>query len=88
MFIIIIYIFKLKSLKKVLKDFKVLNVFNKRWKYLIMNFIIKLLKSKNLNENSITNIIIIINKLLKQIHHEFINEIIILNIVEVFYHLI
>jgi len=88
LFIIIIYIFKLKSLKKVLKDFKVLNVFNKRWKYLIMNFIIKLLKSKNLNENSITNIIIIINKLLKQIHHEFINEIIILNIVEVFYHLI
>ncbi len=88
MFIIIIYIFKLKSLKKVLKDFKVLNVFNKRWKYLIMNFIIKLLKSKNLNENSITNIIIIINKLLKQIHHEFINEIIILNIVEVFYRLI
>ena len=53
-----------------------------------MNFIIKLLKSKNLNENSITNIIIIINKLLKQIHHEFINEIIILNIVEVFYRLI
>jgi len=88
LFIIIIYIFKLKSLKKVLKDFKVLNVFNKRWKYLIMNFIIKLLKSKNLNENSITNIIIIINKLLKQIHHEFINEIIILNIVEVFYRLI
>jgi len=40
-----------------------------------MNFIMKLSESKNLNENSIINIMIVVNKLFKQVHYEFMNEI-------------
>ncbi len=68
--------------QRVLKSF---DVFNCCWKDIVMNFIMTVFESKNLNENSIINIMIIMNRLFKQVHYEFINEVTALNTAQVFY---
>ncbi len=50
-----------------------------------MNFMVKLLENKDLNKNLIINIIIVVNKLFKQVHYESIIKITILNTVRAFY---
>ena len=45
-------------------------------------------ESKNLNENLIINILMIVDKLLKQTHYEFMSKIITLNIANFFYRVV
>ena len=73
------------SREKYQRALKSLDVFNYCWKDIVMNFIMKLSESKNLNENSIINIMIVVNKLFKQVHYEFMNEITALDTAWVFY---
>ncbi len=67
--------------EKYQKALKSLDVFNHHWKDIVINFIVQVPESKNLNENSTINIMMVVNKLSKQMHHESINEITILNTV-------
>ncbi len=73
------------SREKYQRALKSLDVFNHCWKDIVMNFIMKLSESKNLNENSIINIMIVVNKLFKQVHYKFMNEITALDTAWVFY---
>ncbi len=45
-------------------------------------------ESKNLNKNSMINILIVVNKLFKQVHYESMSEITALDTAQVFYHAI
>jgi len=53
-----------------------------------MNFIVTVSESKNLNENSIINILIVVNRLSKQVHYKSMSEITALDTAQVFYHAI
>ena len=55
---------------------------------IFLNFIVSLLESKNLHENSIINILIIINRLFKQVHYEVMFEISVKNMTRTFYRVI
>jgi len=44
-----------------------------------MNFIMTVFESKNLNENSTINILIVVNKLFKQVHYKSMSEITVLD---------
>ncbi len=58
---------------------KFLDVLNRCWKDIVMNFIMTVSESKNLNENSTINILIVVNKLFKQVHYESMSEITVLD---------
>jgi len=53
-----------------------------------MNFIMTVSESKNLNENLTINILIVVNRLSKQVHYESMSEITALDTAQVFYHAI
>ncbi len=76
------------SKEKYQKALKSLDVFNRRWKDIVMNFIVTVSESKNLNENSTINILIVVNRLSKQVHYESMSEITALDTAQVFYHAI
>ncbi len=76
------------SREKYQKALKSLDVFNRCWKDIVMNFIMTVSESKNLNENSIINILIVVNRLSKQVHYEPMSEITALDTAWVFYHAI
>ncbi len=76
------------SREKYQKALKSLDVFNRRWKDIVMNFIVTVSESKNLNENSTINILIVVNRLSKQVHYESMSEITALDTAWVFYHAI
>ncbi len=76
------------SREKYQKALKSLDVLNRRWKDIVMNFIMTVSESKNLNENSTINILIVVNKLSKQVHYEPMSEITALDTARVFYHAI
>ncbi len=73
------------SREKYQRTLKSLNVLNHRWKDIVMNFIMTVSESKNLNENSTINILIVMNRLSKQVHYESMSEITALNTAQVFY---
>ncbi len=73
------------SKEKYQKALKSLDVFNRRWKDIVMNFIMTVSESKNLNENLTINILIVVNRLSKQVHYESMSEITALNTAWVFY---
>jgi len=73
------------SREKYQKALKSLDVFNRRWKDIVMNFIVTVSESKNLNENSTINILIVVNRLSKQVHYESMSEITALDTARVFY---
>ncbi len=73
------------SREKYQKALKSLDVFNRRWKDIVMNFIMTVSESKNLNENSTINILIVVNRLSKQVHYESMSEITALDTAWVFY---
>jgi len=50
-----------------------------------MNFIVTVSESKNLNGNSTINILIVVNRLSKQVHYESMSEITALDTARVFY---
>ncbi len=64
---------------------KPLNILNRRWKDIAMNFIVGLSESKDLNENSVTNIMMIVNRLSKQVHYELMTGMTTLNTARAFY---
>ncbi len=74
--------------EKYQKALKSLDVLNRCWKDIIMNFIMTVSESKNLNENSTINILIVMNRLFKQVHYESMSEITALDTAWVFYHAI
>ncbi len=74
--------------EKYQRALKSLDVFNHCWKDIVINFIMTVSESKNLNENSTINILIVVNKLSKQVHYEFMSEITALDTAWVFYHAI
>ena len=76
------------SREKYQKALKSLDVLNRCWKDIVMNFIVTISESKNLNENSTINILIVVNKLSKQVHYESMSEITALDTARVFYHAI
>ncbi len=71
--------------EKYQKALKFLDVLNHRWKDIVMNFIMTVSESKNLNENSTINILIVVNRLSKQVHYESMSEITVLDTAWVFY---
>jgi len=73
------------SREKYQRALKSLNVFNRRWKDIVMNFIMTVSESKNLNENLTINILIVVNRLSKQVHYKSMSEITALNTARVFY---
>jgi len=73
------------SREKYQRALKSLDVLNHRWKDIVMNFIVTVSESKNLNENSTINILIVVNRLSKQVHYESMSEITALNTAWVFY---
>jgi len=73
------------SREKYQRALKSLDVFNRRWKDIVMNFIMTVSESKNLNENSTINILIVMNRLFKQVHYESMSEITALDTAWVFY---
>ncbi len=73
------------SREKYQRALKSLDVFNRRWKDIVMNFIVTVSESKNLNENSTINILIVVNRLFKQVHYESMSEITALDTAWVFY---
>ncbi len=76
------------SKEKYQKALKSLDVLNHCWKDIVMNFIMTVFKSKNLNENSTINILIVVNKLFKQVHYKSMSEITVLDTAQIFYHAI
>ncbi len=74
--------------EKYQRALKSLDVLNRRWKDIVMNFIMTVSESKNLNENLTINILIIVNRLSKQVHYESMSEITVLDTAQVFYHAI
>jgi len=64
---------------------KSLDVPNRRWKDIAMDFIVAEPESKDLNENSATNILIVVDRLSKQVHYEPMSEITALDTARVFY---
>ncbi len=56
------------SKEKYQRALKSLDVLNHHWKDIVMNFIVTVSESKNLNENSTINILIVVNRLFKQVH--------------------
>jgi len=64
---------------------KPLDVPNRRWKDIAMNFIVTVPESKDLNENSTINILIVVNRLSKQVHYEPMSGITVLDTARVFY---
>ncbi len=76
------------SREKYQRALKSLDVFNRCWKDIVMNFIMTVSESKNLNENLTINILIVVNRLFKQVHYESMSEITALNTAWVFYHAI
>jgi len=64
---------------------KPLDVPNRRWKDIAMDFIVAVPESKNLNGNSTTNILIVVNRLSKQVHYEPMSGITALDTARVFY---
>ncbi len=73
------------SREKYQKALKSLDVLNHHWKDIVMNFIVTVSESKNLNENSTINILIVVNRLFKQVHYESMSEITALDTAWVFY---
>ncbi len=73
------------SREKYQRALKSLDVFNCCWKDIVMNFIMTVSESKNLNENSTINILIVVNRLSKQVHYESMSEITALDTAWVFY---
>jgi len=76
------------SKEKYQRVLKFLDILNHHWKDIVMNFIMTVSESKNLNENSTINILIVVNKLFKQVHYESMSEITVLDTAWVFYHAI
>ncbi len=76
------------SREKYQKALKSLDVLNHHWKDIVMNFIMTVSESKNLNENLTINILIVVNRLSKQVHYKSMSEITALNTAQVFYHAI
>ncbi len=74
--------------EKYQRALKSLDVLNRRWKDIVMNFIMTVSESKNLNGNSTINILIVVNRLSKQVHYESMSEITALDTAQVFYHAI
>ncbi len=74
--------------EKYQRALKSLDVLNRRWKDIVMNFIMTVSESKNLNENLMINILIVMNRLFKQVHYESMSEITALDTAWVFYHAI
>ncbi len=74
--------------EKYQRALKSLDILNRRWKDIVMNFIMTVSESKNLNENSMINILIVVNKLSKQVHYKSMSEITVLDTARVFYHAI
>jgi len=64
---------------------KPLDVLNRRWKDIAMDFIVAVSESKDLNGNSAINILIVVNRLSKQVHYEPMSEITALDTARVFY---
>jgi len=64
---------------------KSLDVPNRRWKDIAMNFIVTVPESKDLNENSAINILIVVDRLSKQVHYEPMSGITALDTARVFY---
>jgi len=64
---------------------KPLDVPNRRWKDIAMNFIVTVSESKDLNGNSAINILIVVNRLSKQVHYEPMSGITALDTARVFY---
>jgi len=73
------------SREKYQEALKPLDVLNRRWKDIVMNFIVTVSESKNLNGNSTINILIVVNRLSKQVHYEPMSEITVLDTARVFY---
>ncbi len=73
------------SREKYQRALKPLDVPNRRWKDIVMNFIVTVSESKDLNENSTINILIVVNRLSKQVHYEPMSEITALDTARVFY---
>ena len=71
---------------KIFKDkyhetLRLLKALKRRWRNISLNFIVSLFKNKDIHENSIINILIIINRLFKQIYYEIMSEISTKNII-------
>ncbi len=73
------------SREKYQKALKFLDVLNRCWKDIVMNFIMTVFESKNLNENLTINILIVVNRLSKQVHYKSMSEITALDTARVFY---
>ena len=67
--------------------FRLLFVSEVRWSNISIDFVIKLFKSKNLWKIKCENMMIIVNRLSKQTHVKFIDELILERIAQVFYHI-
>ena len=61
---------------KYFETFRFLFVFEVCWSNILIDFIIKFFKNKNLWKVKCENIMIIVNRLLKQTHVKFIDELI------------
>ena len=72
---------------KYFETFRFLSVSEVRWSNISIDFVVKLSKSKNLWKVKCENIMIIVNRLSKQTHVKFIDELIFERVTQIFYHI-
>ena len=72
---------------KYFETFWFLFVFEIRWSYISIDFVIKFSKNKNLWKVKCENIMIIVNKISKQTYVKFIDELIFERVIQIFYYI-